>query len=83
MTYNSHLSKATEHGQADRVLHFGENEMSKQRDDTTDENEPSGEERDRRPGSYYYDDSTGYEVYDPEKDDEEDEENAEGADSSS
>jgi hypothetical protein len=57
--------------------------MSKQRDDTTDENESSGEGREEKPGSYYYDDSTGYEIYDPEKDAEEDDEDAEGADSSS
>ena len=45
--------------------------MSKQRDDTPEQIDPSGDERDTRPASYYYDDSTGYEVYDPEKDDEE------------
>ena len=50
--------------------------MGKQRDDTTEENEPSGEKRERRPGSYYYDDSTGYEIYDPEKEDAEEEEDA-------
>ena len=50
--------------------------MSKQRDDTTEGDESSGEERERPTGSYYYDDSTGYEIYDPEKDedDEDDEE---------
>ena len=49
--------------------------MSKQRDDTPEEIDPSGEEEpERAPGSYYYDDSTGYEVYDPEKDEEEEEE---------
>jgi hypothetical protein len=52
--------------------------MSKQRDDTTEQNEPSGEERQPQPGNYYYDDSTGYEIYDPEKEDEEEAE--EGAD---
>ncbi len=46
--------------------------MSKQKDDTPEQNESSGEEREPKPGSYYYDDSTGYEIYDPEKDDEED-----------
>ena len=46
--------------------------MSEQRDDTTEQEEPSGEKSERpEPGSYYYDDSTGYEIYDPEKDDEE------------
>jgi hypothetical protein len=51
--------------------------MSKQRDDTTERNEPSGEEREPVTGSYYYDDSTGYEIYDPEKDAEDDEEEGE------
>lgn len=47
--------------------------MSKQRDDTPEEIDPSVEEEKPAPmpGSYYYDDSTGYEIYDPEKDDEE------------
>ena len=45
----------------------GENEMSKRKDDTPEEIDPSGEERRRAPGSYYDDDSTGYEVYDPKK----------------
>ena len=48
--------------------------MSQRKDDTTEHDEPSGEQRERQPGSYYYDDSTGYEIYDPEKDDEEDDE---------
>jgi hypothetical protein len=49
--------------------------MSQRQDDTTEQDEPSGEEQEcPKPGSYYYDDSTGYEIYDPEKD-EEDEEN--------
>ena len=49
--------------------------MSQRKDDTTEHDEPSGEECERhKPGSYYYDDSTGYEIYDPEKDDEEDDE---------
>jgi hypothetical protein len=57
------------------IASSGENEMSKQKDDTPEEIDPSGKERKRKPGSYYYDDSTGYEIYDPEKDeDEEDEE---------
>jgi hypothetical protein len=45
--------------------------MSERRDDTPDEDEPSRTEP--KPRSYYYDDSTGYEIYDPAKDDEEDE----------
>lgn len=44
--------------------------MSEQRDDTTDGGVPSRTERPS--GKYYYDDATGYEVYDPSKDDEED-----------
>jgi hypothetical protein len=44
--------------------------MSERRDDTTEEDKPSGKEGEPKPGSYYYDDSTGYEVYDPEKDEE-------------
>ena len=48
--------------------------MSKQKDDTPEQIDPSGEERAPQPGSYYYDDSTGYEIYDPEKDEEEEEE---------
>ena len=49
--------------------------MSKQRDDTPEEIDPSGEEETPvpTPGSYYYDDSTGYETYDPEKEDDEEE----------
>ena len=47
-----------------------ENKMSEQRDDTTDGGAPSRTERPS--GKYYYDDATGYEVYDPSKDDEED-----------
>jgi hypothetical protein len=70
MTYNSHLSKSQKSSTLSTAS-SGENEMSKQRDDTTDEFEPSGEERDPKPGSYYYDDSTGYEIYDPEKEEEE------------
>lgn len=44
--------------------------MSEQRDNTTEHEEPSPKERDPQTGSYYYDDATGYEVYDPEQDDE-------------
>ena len=54
---------------------LGEIKMSQRKDDTTEHDEPSVEERERRqPGSYYDDDATGYELYDPEKDEEEDEE---------
>lgn len=48
--------------------------MSERIDDTTERDEPSRTEREREPGSYYYDDATGYEIYDPAKDDEEEEE---------
>ena len=48
--------------------------MSQSQDDTTEQDEPSGEEQERpKPGSYYDDDSTGYEIYDPEKDEEDEE----------
>ena len=43
--------------------------MTERRDDTTkpcDESRPA-----RPPGSYYYDDATGYEPYAPEEDEEE------------
>ena len=42
--------------------------MSERRDDTPEQDEPSRKERE--PGAYYYDDSTGYEIYDPSEDDE-------------
>lgn len=48
--------------------------MSEQTDDTTEWDEPSRKEREPQPGSYYYDDATGYEIYDPAKDDEEEDE---------
>jgi hypothetical protein len=47
-----------------------ENVMNKQGDDTTEtnEDEPSTLERDQKEHGYYYDDETGYEVYDPSED---------------
>jgi hypothetical protein len=48
--------------------------MSERRDDTTEPIDPSGEEKGRKPGSYYYDDSTGYEIYNPEEEDKEEDE---------
>jgi hypothetical protein len=42
--------------------------MSERRDDTPEQDEPSRAER--KPGGYYYDDSTGYEIYDPSSDEE-------------
>jgi hypothetical protein len=47
--------------------------VNERRDDTT----PAAPESRRAPGSYYYDDATGYEVFDPEAE-EEAEEEAEG-----
>lgn len=44
--------------------------MSERRDDTTEADQPSGKPNDVKPGSYYYDDSTGYEIYDPDQDNE-------------
>ncbi len=44
--------------------------MNERRDDTT---KPEAESR-RAPGSYYYDDATGYEPFDPERDEEADDE---------
>jgi ribosomal 30S subunit maturation factor RimM len=42
--------------------------VNERRDDTT---KPETESpRARRPGSYYYDDATGYEIYKPEEEDE-------------
>ncbi|HEX8708462.1 MAG TPA: hypothetical protein VF723_09490 [Pyrinomonadaceae bacterium] len=49
--------------------------MDERKDDTTEEDEPSRDESGVKPGSYYYDDATGYEVYDPAKED--DDEDAE------
>jgi hypothetical protein len=46
--------------------------MSERRDDTTERDEPSRKERERQPGSYYYDDATGYEIYDPAQEDDDD-----------
>ncbi|HEX8652773.1 MAG TPA: hypothetical protein VF708_18295 [Pyrinomonadaceae bacterium] len=49
--------------------------MSERRDDTPEQDEPSPAERERKkPGSYYYDDSTGYEIFDPSEEDEDQEE---------
>ena len=43
--------------------------MSQRRDDTTEEPARAPNERARRaPGSYYYDDATGYKPYDPAQD---------------
>jgi hypothetical protein len=46
--------------------------MSEQRDDTPEQDEPSP--REREPGAYYYDDSTGYEIYEPAEDEDDEDE---------
>lgn len=52
-----------------------DNEMSERRDDTTEPVERDAPpERERKPQNYYYDDGTGYEVYDPAADEDEPEE---------
>ena len=50
--------------------------MNERRDDTTepDERNETPDTRERAPHSYYYDDGTGYEVYDPATDNESEEE---------
>ena len=48
--------------------------MSERLDDTPEADEPSRNERTRPRGSYYYDDATGYEIYDPNADVEDEEE---------
>ena len=50
--------------------------MSERRDDTQT-TEPDARPP-RKPGSYYYDDATGYEIYSPEEDEEQDEDAAHG-----
>ena len=47
-----------------------EKEMSEPRDEQP---EHAPEEEERKPGSYYYDDATGYEIYDPAEDEVDDE----------
>lgn len=52
--------------------------MSEPKDDTTERDEPSPAREEEQPRhSYYYDDATGYEIYDPALEDE-DEEEADG-----
>ncbi|MBA3711943.1 MAG: hypothetical protein H0W76_05755 [Pyrinomonadaceae bacterium] len=43
--------------------------MSERRNDTPEPETESHRERERVPHGYYYDDGTGYEVYDPDQDD--------------
>ena len=55
--------------------------MSEQGDDTTERGAPSPAGSEPEQGSYYYDDATGYEIYDPSKENEgEDDEPAEDED---
>ncbi len=58
------------------------NEKPKKKDDNEKKEEKQGEcetgdkdswSRDQREKSYYYDDSYGYEIYNPDEDDDEDE----------
>lgn len=53
--------------------------MSERRDDTPEPDEPSPAKRDQDERGYYYDDSTGYEVFDPavDRDDDDDAEERE------
>lgn len=51
-----------------------EKEIKKIPEDKTEIGEESSWSKDQQEKSYYYDDSYGYEVYDPEKDDAEEEE---------
>jgi hypothetical protein len=55
--------------------------MSERRDDTTEPPEPAAPPApERQPQNYYYDDGTGYEVYDPTQEDEDGTDNEEGLD---
>ncbi len=42
--------------------------MSERPDNTTEPDTESPPERERQPRNYYYDDGTGYELYNPEDD---------------
>jgi hypothetical protein len=56
-------------------LPFREVQTMNERKDSTiekNEDEPSTTKRDQEQHGYYYDDETGYELYDPSKDEEED-----------
>jgi hypothetical protein len=54
--------------------------MNERRDDTPEQDAPSPARQEGQPRhSYYYDDATGYEVYDPAQEDEDDEETGEQA----
>jgi hypothetical protein len=47
-------------------------------DDTPKPGGPPQPESERPPGSYYYDDATGYEIYDPEGEEENEGDEADG-----
>lgn len=47
--------------------------MSEQPDNTTEPDESSSLKRDQEQHGYYYDDETGYEVYDPAQDNDDEE----------
>lgn len=48
--------------------------MSEHKNGTKKRDQPSKDEAEHERRSYYYDDSTGYEIYDPAKDDEDERE---------
>ncbi len=50
-----------------------ERETEKSPEDKCETNEKSSWSRDQREKGYYYDDAHGYEIYNPDEDDEEDE----------
>ncbi|HVG35782.1 MAG TPA: hypothetical protein VM911_22210 [Pyrinomonadaceae bacterium] len=57
--------------------------MNEPEDDTTEQDAPSpARSREQPRHSYYYDDATGYEIYDPAREDEDDEETYEPVDNS-
>lgn len=57
--------------------------MSEHEDDTTERDAPSPAREEEKPRhSYYYDDATGYEIYDPAREDDDEEETGGPADGS-
>jgi hypothetical protein len=57
--------------------------MDEPKDDTTEQDAPSPAREEEQPRhSYYYDDATGYEIYDPSHEDEDEEETDVSADGS-
>lgn len=63
------MNKKTRESETDEER--GEPEEST--DKTTENSEKGNWAEDQKEKSYYYDDSHGYEIYDPEQDDEDDE----------